>query len=260
MRNFKLVIEYDGTSFSGWGKQPGKRTVQGVLEKAIETVTGSRAQVTSASRTDAGVHARGQVVNFRTAVNVPPERLPRIIQAALPDDITVRSAEVVAEGFDARRKAKKKLYSYLIAWGGDVPAAVRRYVWQFPSALDVAAMKKTARALVGRHNFKSFTLNDKRRKLVNPVREIYSIKFRSGKLKDFFGDLGEFSRARAIKIDVEGSGFLYKMVRGIVGTLVDVGRGKIAHGRIKEILSAQKRSAAGRTAPAKGLSLVRVEY
>ncbi len=260
MRNIKLIIEYDGTSFCGWGKQPGKSTVQASLEEAIELLTGERVKLTGASRTDAGVHASGQVVNFRTRSKVPVEKFPRVLQTALPHDVVVRSAEEVGAEFNARRLAKRKLYSYMIACGDGVPVIARRYVWDIPRHLDILAMKKAAKGLLGRHNFSSFALSDKRRKLVDPFREIYSIKFKVGKLNNFFGELGEPCDSKVIKIEFKGNSFLYKMIRGIVGTLVDVGRGKIDAGSIKNILFAHKRSAAGRTAPAKGLSLVRVDY
>jgi tRNA pseudouridine38-40 synthase len=258
--NVKLIVEYDGTDFSGWGKQPGKRTVQGCLEEAVKLVTGERARLTAASRTDAGVHAKGQVVSFKTGSKIPLKRLPRVLQGALPGDLAVRSAGSVSAKFSARFSAKKKLYSYFIACGHDVPVGVRRHVWQVVESLDVSRMKRAARELVGRHDFTSFALTDKRRKLVNPYREIYSIRFSTGRPKMFFGELGDGSSSKIIKIDFLGNSFLYKMIRSLVGTLADVGRGKIRAKDIKGVLSERRRSAAGRTAPAGGLSLRRVFY
>ena len=260
MRHLKLIVEYDGTLFSGWARQPGKRTVQGCLESALSEVTGERVRVGSASRTDAGVHAEGQVVSFKTESKIPVLKLSEVLVPELPEDILVRSAEEVGADFDARRSARCKVYSYMIVNGARANPVARRYVWCVPGHLDIRAMKKAAAGLVGRKDFTSFALTDKRRKLGDPFREIFSIRVRSGKLSEFFGRLGENCGGKAIRLEFRGDGFLYKMVRSLVGTMVDVGRGRLGAADIRSILASRKRSAAGRTAPAKGLTLVRVEY
>jgi tRNA pseudouridine38-40 synthase len=177
----------------------------------------------------------------------------------LPPDVVVSDAAEVSQSFNARR-SKKKLYTYAIALGDVVPACVKRFVWHISFPVDLLSMKGAAKELVGRHDFSSFAVTDKRRKLLNPVRRIYSIKFRVGGLEEFFGGLGEGSRCKAVKIEFIGDGFLYKMIRSIVGTLVDIGRRGAGAGSMKKILSAASRSAAGRTAPPQGLTLVKVMY
>ncbi len=222
-------------------------------------MTGEEIKLSGASRTDAGVHARGQVVNFKTRSPIPLKGLLRALSRMLPDDIAVREVEEADPAFRAR-DASRKLYSYMIALGDAVPPQVKRFVWHLEGPMDVLSMRRAAKELIGRHDFSSFAVADKRRKAINPVRRIYSIRFKVGKLKDFFGSLAEHSRARAIRIDFVGNGFLYKMVRSMVGTLVDAGRGRIGSKDMKNILSAGKRGAAGRTAPPQGLTLVKVTY
>jgi tRNA pseudouridine38-40 synthase len=260
LRNVLLTIEYDGTNFSGWGGQPGRRTVQDTIEKAIGRITGEKILLVAASRTDSGVHARGQIANFKSKCLVPIGKIPRVLNSALPEDVVIRKAEDVPLSFDSRRAARSKLYSYVVSCGAVGSPAARRYLWEQPYALNGALMRRAAKTLVGRYDFSSFALNDKRRKRANPLREIYSIRIRERLPKDLFGDLGENSRTKVLKIDVLGKSFLYKMVRGIVGTLVDVGRGRTRPEMMKKILLAGRRSAAGITAPGKGLTLVRVDH
>lgn len=260
MKNVLLTIEYDGTDFSGWGRQPGRRTVQGTIEDSLRRISGGKARLYAASRTDAGVHAKGQVANFMTATRIPIAKLPRVMSALLPQDVTVTKAVPVSPRFSARGRAKAKLYAYTVAYGGHVPVALRRYVWEVPFALDVPSMRKAARQLVGDRDFSSFANTDKRRKLTDTRRRMFSVKLRAGRLDEFFGLLGKGSKARAVRIEVLGRSFLYKMVRGIVGTLVDVGRGRIAPEKMGTIISSAKRSAAGVTAPGRGLVLLRVYF
>jgi len=251
---------YDGSSFAGWAAQEDERTVQGTLEDALGRLTGKRTIVCAASRTDSGVHAMGQVVNFKTASTIPVKKVPRALQALLPDDIVIVRAAEGSPAFDARRQAKKKLYSYMIVRSDVVTPAIRRTSWILSGDLDVAAMRRAAKEMTGKHDFTSFTVTDKRRKLGDPFRRIYSIRLKLGSLKEFYGGLAGGLGGRALKIDFSGDGFLYKMVRSIVGTLVDVGRGRISPDDIGRIFGARRRSSAGRTAPSRGLTLIKVYY
>lgn len=260
MRNIRLVIEYDGSGFQGFAKQPGKRTVEGALEEAIEKVAGEGTRVIAASRTDSGVHALGQTVNFKTSSPIPADRFPAALRAILPEDMIIKSAKEEKAGFDSRRMAKKKKYSYFIFSGRNVSPIFGRYLWRVSPGLDISAMKKAARLLIGEKDFSSFAVTDKKRKLLKPVKKLDSIRFVQGDLTRFFGEIAGGWKGRAVRIDFTGDSFLYKMVRSIVGTLVDVGAGRIELKRIGEILRAGSRGAAGRTAPAKGLFLVKVFY
>lgn len=245
MRNVKLTLGYDGTDFNGWQTQPGYRTVQETLEKAIAGVTGEeRVRVNASGRTDAGVHAVGQVVNFYTRTALPAETLIRAINAHLPHDVVVSRAEDMPEAFDANRDARRKLYRYIIQ-DGPVPSPfLRRYCCQSRHPLDAAAMARAAQPLRGRHDFHSFETDWPNR--MSSVRTITHLAVNR---------LGE-----SIWIDVEADGFLYNMVRAIAGTLMNVGRGHWPESRVAEILQAIDRAQAGPTAPAQGLFLMRVTY
>lgn len=258
MRKIKLIVDYDGTAFKGFGRQKSERTVQGSLEAAISSLTHENVRVSGASRTDSGVHAHGQVVTFETPSRIPAERFSRALRAFLPADLVVKSCEEVPKGFDPRRRAKRKLYAYTIAMGEVVPAAVSRYVWHVRSKLDLKVMRKAAKALVGKHDFSSFAATGKEKRY--PVKKLQSIKFASGRLSDFFGVLSGGVKTKTLRIEFVGDAFLHKMVRNIAGTLVDVGIGRIDPGSVTKILKARRRSAAGRTAPASGLTLMRIDF
>jgi tRNA pseudouridine38-40 synthase len=248
MRWLKLTVAYDGTEFSGWQRQPGRRTVQGTLEDAWRKVTGETVDTTASGRTDAGVHAVGQVVGLSTDARLDNETLVRALNASLPEDIVVRSANEAPSGFDATAHAISKRYRYSIHCGPLRELFCRRYVWHMPRPLDVAAMHGAAQALVGTHDFASFqAAGSPRESTIRTISEV-SVQGRAGKW-------GE-----EVTIEVEGDGFLYKMVRGIVGTLVEVGRGQRPEGSLVQILSARNRAAAGQTAPPHGLFLVGVRY
>jgi tRNA pseudouridine38-40 synthase len=244
VRNFKLILSYDGTDFCGWQTQPGHRTVQDVLEQAVAAVTGDRPYANASGRTDAGVHAVGQVVNFRSETRLKPEKLLRAINAHLPGDVVLREAAEASETFDANRDAVRKLYRYVIR---DSPVAdpfLRRLAAWSRQPLDAAAMARAARVLVGTHDFHSFETEWPNR--ASSVRTITHLAVNRA---------GEY-----IWIDVEANGFLYNMVRAIAGTLMNVGRGFWPEAKVAEILTAADRTQAGPTAPACGLFLMRVSY
>ena len=245
MRNIKLVLSYDGTEFQGWQTQPGYRTVQETLEQAIAKLTGEeRVRINASGRTDAGVHALGQVVNFYTAAQYAPDVFVRAINANLPSDVIVREAADVLQAFDANHDAKFKLYRYVIHDGPVPDVFMRRYCCQSRHRLDDAAMRRAAEPLKGRHDFHSFETDWPNR--MSSVRTITHVSVNR------FGDW--------IWIDVEADGFLYNMVRAIAGTLINVGRGYWPVEKVAEILQAEDRAQAGPTAPAEGLFLVRVIY
>jgi tRNA pseudouridine38-40 synthase len=245
MRNIKLTLAYDGTDFNGWQTQPGHRTVQETLEKAIATLTcEERIRVNASGRTDAGVHAAGQVVNFYSNTNLSSEVLVRAINAHLPDEISVLGAEDKPEAFDANRDARRKLYRYVIH-DGPVPSPfLRRYACQSRHRLDVESMRRAAESLKGRHDFHSFETDWPNR--MSSVRTITHL------VLNRFGDW--------IWLDVEADGFLYNMVRAIAGTLMNVGRGYWPETHVAAILHAEDRAQAGPTAPAQGLFLMRVRF
>jgi tRNA pseudouridine38-40 synthase len=245
MRNFKLTLSYDGTDFNGWQTQPGQRTVQETLEQAIAKVTSeSRVRVNASGRTDAGVHALGQVVNCFSATRLEPPKLLRAINAHLPDAIAMRSVEEAPDAFDANRDAVRKLYRYVIHDGEVVSPFLRRYACHTRRRLDSSAMARAAEVLRGRHDFHSFETEWPNR--ASSVRTITHIAVNR------FGDY--------LWLDVEADGFLYNMVRTIAGTLMNVGRGYWPESQVAEILEAGDRTLAGPTAPAQGLFLVRVTY
>ena len=245
MRNLRLTVSYDGTDFFGWQTQPNRRTVQETLETAIAALTGEeRVRLNASGRTDTGVHALGQVVNFRTEAKYPVDVLLRAVNARLPEDVIITRAEEAAESFDANRDTRRKLYRYVLH-DGDVPNLfLRRYCHYTRYKLDAAAMGRAAALLHGRHDFRCFETEWPNR--ATSVRTITHLSVNR------FGDW--------IWLDVEADGFLYNMVRAIAGTLINVGRGFWSALQVADILTAGDRNLAGPTAPAKGLFLVRVTY
>src|SRR5262245_21907011 len=230
MRNIKLTQSYDGTDFNGWQTQPGYRTVQETLEKALADLTGEpRVRVNASGRTDAGVHALGQVVNFYTNSSYSPDVLLRAVNARLPPDVIVRDAADVPQSFDANRDAKRKLYRYVIHDGPVPDVFLRRYCCHSRHPLDAAAMRRAAEPLRGRHDFHSFETDwPNRMSSVRTVTHLAVNRF------------GEW-----IWIDVEADGFLYNMVRAIAGTLMNVGRGYWPESHVAELLQAEDRTQAG---------------
>ena len=244
VRNIKLTIQYDGSEYHGWQIQPGQKTIQQVLKEAIQGLIGTEVRVHGASRTDAGVSALGQVALVEINSPIPTENLSRAITHRLPPDIAVTKAVEVPQGFDVTGSVKSKLYHYTIFTGPNRPVLQIRYCWHLPVKLDTGAMDKAAKMLVGKKNFKSFASAADRRE--NSVRTIFQCDVTNE--NDW------------VYIDIEGDGFLYNMVRNIVGTLVEVGIGRQKPERIKEILEAKSRTAAGPIAPAAGLCLMWIKY
>ena len=249
MRKIKLTIAYDGTAYAGWQYQPGKPTVQQTLEEALYKVTGERIRVLASGRTDAGVHALGQVVGFSTRSRLPPETLHRAIDANLPPDVAVLHVAEASEDFHPIGSARRKRYRYVINDGPVRDVFGRRYAWFYGRGrLDVEAMRCAAAVLLGVHDFSSFETAGAPR--ASSVRTIFEIGVERGRAGQ--GDL--------IVIEVEADGFLYNMVRAIVGALVEIGRGKRPESWLADVLRAADRRVAGPTAPPQGLFLVRVDY
>ncbi|HWE40855.1 MAG TPA: tRNA pseudouridine(38-40) synthase TruA [Isosphaeraceae bacterium] len=244
MRNIRLTLSYDGTDFFGWQRQTEKRTVQEVVEEAIGQLTGTVPDVTASGRTDAGVHALGQVVHFLTTSRHGPEVFVKALNALLPSDVRVLGAREMAQTFHATLDAKAKLYRYVIDNGPTADPFQRRYSWHLYRPLDVAAMHCAAQVLKGRHDFHSFETHwPNRMSSVRTITHIAACR------------MGNF-----VWLDVEADGFLYNMVRAIAGTLSLVGTGRWPESRVAGALAAEDRAEAGPTAPPCGLFLVRVRY
>jgi tRNA pseudouridine38-40 synthase len=244
VRNIKLTISYDGLNYSGWQNQRGKRTIQGELEQAIGELTGVFIKVNGASRTDAGVSALGQVANFLVDSPIPTENFVKAINHRLPRDIVVTEAIEVEQTFDASASAKNKLYRYTIFTGKNRNVLKTRNCWHRPAALDIAAMDAAAKMLIGKKDFKSFaSAADKRDSSIRTVMQCEVTQ-----------------EDKWVYIDIEADRFLYNMVRNIVGTLVEIGRGKWKPEKINEILNAKDRTKAGPIAPAQGLCLMWIKY
>ncbi len=254
-RHIKLTLQYDGTDYSGWQIQKKKTTIQGLLENVIFTITGKQSRVTGAARTDAGVHAFEQVAAFPTQSHLEPGIFLRAINANMPQDIRVINAEACPADFHPRYDAKDKTYSYIISGMGAYSVFLTRYSWNVRSRLNTDAMKEAANYLSGRHDFSSFRASGCSSK--NPVREIIAIDISETDSIEFISFRFD---APVIKISIKANAFLRHMARNIVGTLVEVGRGKMWPGRMKEILEAKDRRRAGKTAPAHGLFLEKISY
>jgi len=245
MRNIKLTIEYDGTGYHGWQIQPNYPTIQGVLQEKIGVITGERISLIASGRTDAGVHALGQVANFRTDRRISLCAIKRGVNSLLPDDIAIRRAEAVSDDFHARFSAKSKLYEYRI-FSSLVPSPIeRKFSWHVSRRLDLKGMRKAAQMLLGTHDFSSF--RSAHSDNLNPVRTLMALEIRE-------------RRNHMISIRMRADAFLKQMVRNVVGTLVDVGRGKMDPENLGEILDARDRTKAGMAAPPCGLFLIEVEY
>ena len=244
MRNIKLTIEYDGKDFDGWQKQPNKLNIQGEIERAIESITGEKVELIASGRTDAGVHAMGQVANFKTSSNISIEKIPIAINSQVKNSIRIQNAEEVDETFHSRYNCKKKTYRYVIDNSKYGSAIYRNISYHIPMKLNVDEMKKAIKYFEGEHDFKAFKSSGTSSK--SSVRTIYNANI--------------VTEGTSIGIDLTGNGFLYNMVRIIVGTLVDVGLGKIKADDIPEIIESKDRTKAGKTLPPQGLMLLSVEY
>jgi len=244
IRKIKLTVQYDGSRYSGWQIQPGKRTIQGELVEALSNLVRVRTHVHGASRTDAGVSALGQVALFEIDSPIPTENFADAINDRLPHEIVVTSAEEAPSGFDLFGGVKNKLYRYKIYTGRYRPVLRLNQCWHLPKKLNVPAMNRAAQLLVGTKDFKSFASSADRRE--SSVRTIFRCDVTA--------------EDKWIYVNVEGDGFLYNMVRNIVGTLVEVGVGRWKPEKMNEILEAKNRTAAGRLAPPAGLCLMWIQY
>jgi tRNA pseudouridine38-40 synthase len=243
-RLHRIVVEYDGTDFSGWQRQPGMRTVQGCLEEALHEMTSEAVFVRGAGRTDAGVHADGQVASFPLVARIPPHGLLRGLNSILADDVAILEVAEVDASFDARFSARGKVYRYCV-WNHVVRSPRHaRTAWHVRQALDMAAIVDGAARLVGEHDFRAFRAADCDRRTTRRILRRLDVDRQGARLT----------------FDVEATAFLKNMVRIVVGTLVDVGRGRVGVEAIARMLETGDRAAGGVTAPAQGLTLLRVLY
>jgi tRNA pseudouridine38-40 synthase len=242
-----MTLAYEGTDFAGWQRQPGVRTVQAEIEAALAAIEERPVTAVAAGRTDAGVHARGQVVSAAVFTALPATTILRALNVRLPHDVRVMHVADAPPGFDARRDAKGKLYHYTLAQGADPGPFVRRVVWHLPQRLDLVAMRHAAALLVGEHDFAAFqaTGGDVR----TTTRRVHISEV-----------LEQPGTPHYLRYRVSGTGFLRHMVRNIVGTLVDIGKGRWQPEEMAAILASRSRARAGATAPPQGLVLVRVYY
>lgn len=246
MQSIGITIAYDGTRYVGWQIQPNGPTIQARIEEALAQLTGETIRIQGASRTDSGVHATGQVAVFRTASTIPPEKFALALNSRLPDDIAVTGSRMVAESFDPRRHARRKLYRYRIAPGPVRPILDRHMAWHIKHPLDIDEMQKAASLFSGTHDFTTFSNQECNAPDADNERTI---------------DRSELTvAANRIIYEIEGRSFLYNMVRNIVGCLVDVGQGRFRADDIPALFDNRDRQAAGQGAPAKGLCLVKIDY
>jgi tRNA pseudouridine38-40 synthase len=252
--NWKLTLAYDGTDFHGWQVQPGHCTIQGELAGAIERVTGEHLLPQGSGRTDAGVHARAQVASFELAAPIPPSNLLRALNRTLPSPIRVLSVEHAGREFHARHSVRAKTYEYRIFREEICPPWLARYVYALNWPLDAEKMQRAAALVAGEHDFSSFAATDPDLS----TRETGSDMPPDNVRTIFSSSWSEENNL--LVYNVRGNGFLHHMVRNLVGTFLDVGRGHIAPGEVTTILQQRSRTAAGATAPARGLFLYSVEY
>ena len=244
-KNFKLIIEYDGSRYHGWQRQKNDLSIQGEIEKALKTITAKKVTVIGSGRTDSGVHAEGQVANFECDTQLKPEALRNGLNSLLAEDIKIKVCEQARASFHARYDAKSKIYHYRIL-NRPTPAAIgRQYLWFVRKALNREAMRAAISHIIGRHDFKAFEGSGSPRQ--SSTRHVHS------------ADLVAHEGGLLI-FHIEADGFLRYMVRNIVGTLVDVGLEKLTPHDFKYILDCKDRSQASATAPAQGLTLVKVNY
>jgi tRNA pseudouridine38-40 synthase len=244
MRNIKLTIQYDGTEYNGWQVQPNQKTIQGSLEQAIEKISTISTKIIGSGRTDARVHALGQVANFKTDSSIPITKFARAINSVLPSDIRVIEAVEVEDSFHARYSARGKVYRYCLNLGQQINVFQRNYTYHYPYSLDLDLLAEGAKLLEGTHDFRGLAAADSSVK--DYIRTIEKISL--------------FKKKENLFIEFKGNGFLYNMVRIAVGTLLDLGRGKLKPTVINQILATGDRSLAGPTVPGHGLFLVKVFY
>lgn len=245
VKNFKLIIEYDGTQYHGWQRQPNGTSIQQTIEEAIETMTRRKITLIGSGRTDAGVHALGQTANFKCETRLEPGEIQRGLNSLLPDDIVIRQCKAAHPEYHARYDVQRKRYRYWIL-NQHLPSAIgRQYCWWIRTPLDIAAMQQAADCLLGEHDFKAFEATGSPRG--HTCRHVMQARWERR------------TRGR-ITFDISANGFLRYMVRNIVGTLVWVGLHRVTPERFKEVLNAMDRTRAGATAPAHGLFLMEVIY
>ena len=245
MRTIKLTIEYDGTNYQGWQVQPKGPTIQGMIEEKLALLTGETIPLIGSGRTDAGVHALGQIAHFKTKSKMDIRSIQRALNSLLPPDIVIQRAEEVEEDFHARKHSKSKIYEYQILNRNLRSVFHRGHAWHIPQELDLKEMKKATQKLMGEHDFSSF------RSVGSPTRTAVRRVIRAEWRK---------SRDGLLRFEIEANGFLKQMVRAIIGTLVEVGKGKISSEEFQRILDSKDRKRAGPTAPAHGLFLKEVKY
>lgn len=246
MRNIKLTIQYDGTNYAGWQFQRNARSIQEAIEEALKKLTGDDVNLIGSGRTDAGVHANGQVANFKTHSLLPIKNIQKGLNTILQKDIVIAKAEEAPLHFNSQRNAKSKLYRYIISPGDFVNPFIRGFAARCQYRLNIGHMKKAARHLLGRHDFRSFQTKDESTAKENTIRRIRKIRIeKSGNL---------------VYIYIEADGFLYNMARSIAGTLIEAGRGRLKPDMVRDILAKKDRRFSGPTAPAKGLCLMKVRY
>ena len=246
MLTLRLTLQYDGTEYVGWQRQANGVSIQGMLEDALRPIEGGPVAVHGAGRTDAGVHALGQVASVTLSAKIDAVTLARALNAVLPHDVRVASAEEAAPGFHARFSAVAKTYEYRILNGPLVSPFLHRYVWHVSGRLDLDPMRAAADILAGRHDFTAFQAAGSA--VVPTTRTVHSIEWEDGSVD------------RPLVLRITGDGFLRHMVRNIVGTLVEVGSGRWPPSRVGDVLASRDRTQAGPTAPARGLFLVSVAY
>ena len=244
-QRYRITIAYDGTAYAGWQVQPNDETIQSVLERAIEKMVGHKVRLHGSGRTDQGVHAKGQVAHFDAETTVPVKKMPLVLNTLIPTDVRVINAGLAANDFHARRSAKAKEYRYFIWNNGMIDPFERLYSTHFRRPLDVRAMRKAAKYFVGNHDFRAFTANPKT-DVPDHTRRIFYVRITESEGK--------------ICIAVKGEGFLYKMVRSMVGYLLRVGVGEVAPESVGKVLSSGTRTAKVPTAPPQGLFLWKVWY
>ncbi len=251
MRNIKLTIEYNGTNFHGWQTQgKGERTIQNEIKTILEKILKEEILLIGSGRTDSGVHALGQVANFKTQSTMPALKIAKVLNSHLPEDIAIRNAKLVDENFHAQYSAHSKTYRYIVLNHDNRCVHQKDFCYRVPKKLNLNSIRTEAKSLIGKKDFKSFVAADsaanKKHKQKNTIRTIK--RFAIKKNKEF------------VYFEIEADGFLYKMVRNIIGTLLKVGSESIPKGGVKKILNTKNRKIAGPTAPAKGLCLLKVKY
>jgi len=252
VNNIKLVIEYDGTNYAGWQQQKKEKTVQETLKKAVENVVNEKITLYGSGRTDAGAHALGQVANFKTKSNIPTSKLVQAINFYLPNDIVVKSARKVSGEFHSQYSTKSKIYRYTILNNNTGSAINRNFCYYYSGDLNIEKMQKVSKTLVGRHDFSAFKSKSDNACPTNSFRRVSNIRtIKKLEIK---------KNGKHLLFTIEADGFLYKMVRSIVGTLLEVGKGKMTITEFKRVSRSGIRSLAGATVPAKGLCLLKVKY